>query len=63
MVMKGGISIAYIIKCAILYCEIVSRTEECKDKNEAEKLFVERGWTYGPENQGWVCPNDKGYHR
>ena len=62
MVMKGWISVAYIVKCAVLYCEMVSRTETSKDQSKAERLFAQRGWKYEP-NRGWVCPDAKGHHR
>jgi len=60
MVKKGWVNVAYIVKCAVLYCEIISRTENTT-KEKAERLFTQKGWKYEP-NRGWVCPNEKKRH-
>ncbi|KKM85919.1 hypothetical protein LCGC14_1284280 [marine sediment metagenome] len=53
MAKKGYITQAYIIKCAVVACEVTNRTETEKVL-KAEKRFGKLGWRYVP-NRGWVC--------
>lgn len=66
MAKKGQITTAHIVKCGVLYCEAVSRTENVTE-DEAVIVFRAKGWEKCKferldGKRLWVCPNSQRYH-